>query len=115
MRMYSVQYTLMYNVYVCILYTSAVYMVYEYVWCIHTVIHPPYYTPISTLHILIYRTLCPLYVPYIGVTIMALRKHPNETAENKRLLKELIEKWSRPIFNKSGIYVASVVYDILCN
>ena len=34
----------------------------------------------------------------IGKTIYALRKHKQETAENKRLLKELIEKWSRPIF-----------------
>lgn len=37
----------------------------------------------------------------IGVTIVALRKHQSETIENKRLLKEIIEKWCRPIFGKS--------------
>eukprot|EP01038_Epipyxis_sp_PR26KG_P008394 gene8394-11352_t len=39
--------------------------------------------------------------PPIGATIVALRKHKAETAENKRMLKEIMEKWSRPIFSKS--------------
>ncbi len=30
-----------------------------------------------------------------------LRKHKAETAENKRLLKDIMDKWSRPIFAKS--------------
>lgn len=37
----------------------------------------------------------------IGATIVALRKHQSETVENKRLLKEIMEKWCRPIFGKS--------------
>lgn len=37
----------------------------------------------------------------IGITIMALRKHRNETIPNKNLLRSLIEKWSRPLFGKS--------------
>jgi transcription factor SPN1 len=37
----------------------------------------------------------------IGVTIVALRTHKMETPANKRLLKELMDKWSRPIFSKS--------------
>mmetsp|Transcript_33412 Transcript_33412/g.48436 ORF Transcript_33412/g.48436 Transcript_33412/m.48436 type:complete len:352 (+) Transcript_33412:705-1760(+) len=36
----------------------------------------------------------------IGATIVALRKHKLETPENKKLLKEIMEKWSRPIFSK---------------
>jgi hypothetical protein len=39
--------------------------------------------------------------PPIGVTIVALRKHKMETPSNKRMLKELMDKWSRPIFSKS--------------
>lgn len=34
----------------------------------------------------------------IGKTVFGLRKHKQETLENKRLLRELIERWSRPIF-----------------
>jgi TFIIS helical bundle-like domain len=38
----------------------------------------------------------------IGYTILALRKHKLETPENKRALKELMEKWCRPVFRKVG-------------
>jgi lysophospholipase L1-like esterase len=37
----------------------------------------------------------------IGFVIVSLRKHKMETPENKRLLKELMDKWSRTIFNKT--------------
>jgi len=37
----------------------------------------------------------------IGITIMQLRKNKLETIENKKILKELIEKWCRPLFGKS--------------
>ena len=37
----------------------------------------------------------------IGATIVSLRKHKMETNHNKQVLKELMEKWSRPIFSKS--------------
>jgi len=40
--------------------------------------------------------------PPIGVVIVSLRKHKMETTANKRLLKELMDKWSRPIFSKSA-------------
>ena len=36
----------------------------------------------------------------IGHIILALRKHKSETPENKRILKELMEKWCRPVFGK---------------
>jgi hypothetical protein len=36
----------------------------------------------------------------IGHTILALRKHKMETPENKRILKEIMEKWCRPVFRK---------------
>jgi transcription factor SPN1 len=36
----------------------------------------------------------------IGHVVLALRKHKQETPENKRLLKELMEKWCRPVFRK---------------
>jgi len=36
----------------------------------------------------------------IGMTIMSLYRHKQETRENKLLLKSIIEKWSRPIFGK---------------
>lgn len=39
--------------------------------------------------------------PPIGVTIVQLRKHKKETPENKRMLKEIMDRWSRPIFGKS--------------
>ena len=106
-----------YSVSLCIVYTqSSIVIVYVYallyvctVYCV--------YKSMQCINVLcisipmLYHTVYPLYIltiyhiytyVYVGVTIMALRKHPNETAENKRLLKELIEKWSRPIFNKSG-------------
>jgi hypothetical protein len=38
----------------------------------------------------------------IGYTILALRKHKAETVENKRALKDLMEKWCRPVFRKSA-------------
>mmetsp|Transcript_12700 Transcript_12700/g.12339 ORF Transcript_12700/g.12339 Transcript_12700/m.12339 type:complete len:538 (-) Transcript_12700:175-1788(-) len=38
----------------------------------------------------------------IGHTILALRKHKMETPENKRKLKEIMEKWCRPVFRKSA-------------
>jgi transcription factor SPN1 len=37
----------------------------------------------------------------IGKTLVSLLKHKMETAENKQKLREIIEKWSRPIFGKS--------------
>lgn len=37
-----------------------------------------------------------------GRVIMALYKHKDETPAMKRKYKELIERWSRPIFSKSG-------------
>ena len=38
----------------------------------------------------------------IGKTMVVLRKHPAETDDNKRILRELMEKWSRPIFQLSA-------------
>jgi transcription factor SPN1 len=37
----------------------------------------------------------------IGKTLVSLLKHKMETSENKQKLREIIEKWSRPIFGKS--------------
>jgi transcription factor SPN1 len=37
----------------------------------------------------------------IGATIVTLRKHKNETIPNKKMLKEIVEKWCRPLFGKS--------------
>lgn len=37
----------------------------------------------------------------IGKTLMILVKHKLETNENKRKIREIIDKWSRPIFGKS--------------
>ena len=37
----------------------------------------------------------------IGMTVMALKRHKEETTLNKKLLKEIIEKWCRPLFGKS--------------
>ena len=37
-----------------------------------------------------------------GKVIMILFKHRSETPAMKRQLKELVDNWSRPIFNKSG-------------
>ena len=37
----------------------------------------------------------------IGKTLMVMVKHKNETSENKRKIREIIDKWSRPIFGKS--------------
>lgn len=38
----------------------------------------------------------------LGKTVMVLYKHRSETPAMKRLLKGLVEQWSRPIFQKSG-------------
>jgi len=38
----------------------------------------------------------------IGKTVLALRRHKLETAANKKILKAIMEKWSRFIFNKSA-------------
>ena len=37
----------------------------------------------------------------IGKTLVSLLKHKMETTENKQKIREIIEKWSRPIFGKS--------------
>eukprot|EP00986_Skeletonema_menzelii_P003689 scaffold1172_cov144-Skeletonema_menzelii.AAC.14 len=37
-----------------------------------------------------------------GKVVMALFKHKSETPEMKKMLKTMIEQWSRPIFQKSG-------------
>ena len=39
-----------------------------------------------------------------GKVIMILWKHPDETSENKDLCRELIERWSRSVFDKSLDY-----------
>jgi transcription factor SPN1 len=39
----------------------------------------------------------------IGHVILELRKHKDETTDNKRVLKELMEKWCRPVFRKVGV------------
>lgn len=38
----------------------------------------------------------------LGKTVMVLFKHRSETPAMKRQLKDLVEQWSRPIFQKSG-------------
>lgn len=38
----------------------------------------------------------------LGKTVMVLHKHPQETPAMKRQTRELIEQWSRGIFQKSG-------------
>jgi len=37
-----------------------------------------------------------------GKVVMALFKHKSETPDMKKMLKAMIEQWSRPIFQKSG-------------
>lgn len=37
----------------------------------------------------------------IGKTLVMMLKHKKETPENKRKIREIIDKWSRPIFGKS--------------
>jgi transcription factor SPN1 len=37
----------------------------------------------------------------IGKVIMFLSKSDEETTSNRKLAKDLVDKWSRPIFNKS--------------
>ncbi len=43
----------------------------------------------------------------IGKTIIALRKNKLETIENKKMLKEIIEKWTRPIFTSNDAHRAN--------
>eukprot|EP01041_Mallomonas_annulata_P005900 gene5900-11910_t len=38
----------------------------------------------------------------IGKVLLMLGKHPMETPANKRLIKEVVDKWCRPIFGKSA-------------
>jgi len=38
----------------------------------------------------------------IGMVVMELYKHKLETKDNKRVLRLLIEKWSRPIYKKNA-------------
>ena len=40
----------------------------------------------------------------LGKTVMALYQHKDETKPMKRMMKNLIEQWSRPIYNKSKSY-----------
>jgi transcription factor SPN1 len=40
----------------------------------------------------------------VGKVVMFLYKNENESRDNKRICKALIEKWSRPIFNISNDY-----------
>ncbi len=40
----------------------------------------------------------------IGKMVMYLWKHSSETASNKKIAQELIDKWSRPIFGISARY-----------
>lgn len=36
----------------------------------------------------------------LGQVVMFLYKLPDETAANRRMAKELVERWSRPIFEQ---------------
>ena len=47
-------------------------------------------------------TLSDLKQSEFGKVVMILFKHRSETPAMKRQLKELVDNWSRPIFNKSG-------------
>jgi transcription factor SPN1 len=47
-------------------------------------------------------TLNDLKQSEFGKVVMILFKHRSETPAMKRQLKELVDSWSRPIFNKSG-------------
>jgi len=44
----------------------------------------------------------------VGKVVMQLWKHPDEEPKNKKLAQELIEKWSRPLFNLSASYSEQV-------
>jgi TFIIS helical bundle-like domain len=48
-----------------------------------------------------------------GVVVMGLRAHPDETPENKRLLTDIIEKWSRPVYGK-GVSHSSYTIGLGC-
>ena len=60
------------------------------------------------IHIFTYiQTALPCQIDHlrgsqIGKTVLALRKHRKEIPENKRILKEIMEKWARPIFSLSS-------------
>uniref|UniRef100_A0A0D9UWP5 TFIIS N-terminal domain-containing protein n=1 Tax=Leersia perrieri TaxID=77586 RepID=A0A0D9UWP5_9ORYZ len=47
----------------------------------------------------------------LGKVIMFLSKSDEETTSNRRLAKELVDKWSRPIFNKSTRFEDMRRYD----
>ncbi|CAJ0918520.1 unnamed protein product, partial [Mesorhabditis belari] len=42
----------------------------------------------------------------MGKEVMAISKHPKESAENKRLAQKLIHKWARPIFGLPTSYAS---------
>lgn len=44
----------------------------------------------------------------IGKALISLRRHEQETPANKRLIKDIIDKWCRPIFGKSADVRSSV-------
>ena len=46
-----------------------------------------------------------------GKIVMALFKHPDETDENKQVCRELIERWSRSVFDKSMDYKRLAEYE----
>lgn len=46
-----------------------------------------------------------------GKVVMALYKHPDETNENKDVCRELIERWSRSVFDKSMDYKRLAEYE----
>jgi transcription factor SPN1 len=47
----------------------------------------------------------------LGKVIMFLSKSDEETTSNRKLAKELVDKWSRPIFNKSTRFEDMRRYD----
>lgn len=54
-------------------------------------------------------TRLPIYKDHLkrsgfGKVVMALWKHPEETMENKEICRDLIERWSRSVFNKTLDY-----------
>ena len=46
-----------------------------------------------------------------GKIVMALYKHPDETPENSEVCRELIERWSRSVFDKSMDYKRLAEYE----
>lgn len=47
-----------------------------------------------------------------GKVVMALWKHPQETEQNKIVCRELIERWSRNVFDKSMDYRKLAEYEM---